>query len=464
MRLTTCRFTVSLITTAAFAAGLGVGMNFHSGGDAMSAHQSTRLPAESAQTKVLSNAGTRHERLVEALAVMNPALRARQLRSLAFDAMAAGPQAAWAMHLDIAGVADREDYCLEVLRAWTSLDAPAALDAALALTPGRLRTACVAAALEGMAETDAAGALAFAAEKLFGAARENAFSAITRTWASQDPSGAAQWALKNVSIPGASGSLSAAVETWADSDPAAASQWVAGLPPGSPASQAVAALIRSWTEQTPAEAAAWISSQAARASMDAPAAALAAQWAANDPRAASEWASALPRTMTARTAAAQAMGEWAAIAPSDAAAWLAEKAPSMKEIAPALYQSLASGWAAEDPPAAATWVASLTDPWLQRDAAAPLFNTWAATDTGSLTDWISLNHSSPLADAAREQLALNHSDTAPADALAVAFQITAPHQAASLSRQIFENWKSRDLPAARAWASTNPGAASLLDL
>jgi hypothetical protein len=43
-----------------------------------------------------------------------------------------------------------------------------------------------------------------------------------------------------------------------------------------------------------------------------------------------------------------------------------------------------------------------------------------------------------------------------------AFQLTNPQAATVLGRQIFNNWKSRDLTAANAWANANPQAAQLL--
>ena len=143
-------------------------------------------------------------------------------------------------------------------------------------------------------------------------------------------------------------------------------------------------------------------------------------------------------------------------------AWLAAKSSAIKPISPALHQSLASGWASTDPAAAVEWVTTLSDPVLQQEAAAPLFNAWASTGVQGLTEWIAKNSPSPLADSAREQLALNHSDEAPADALAVALQITAPQQATSLGQRILDDWKSCDLPSATQWATANPQSAAYL--
>jgi hypothetical protein len=262
-----------------------------------------------------------------------------------------------------------------------------------------------------------------------------------------------------LSNPGASSTLRAAVATWADSNPAAASQWVAGLPPGDSTTIAVSALVETWAEQTPAETAAWLSSQGVSALTDAPSEALAIQWAASDPLAAAEWAISLPRTMTARASAAHAVGEWAAAAPEEAVAWLSSKAQEIPQLAPALYQSLAAGWAGQDALASAAWVDGLTDPAVQGQSAQSVFNIWASADTDGLSAWIDQHPASPIADHAREQLALSRSDTAPADALSVALQLAEPQAASGLARRIFQDWQARDLSAAGQWAVANPAVA-----
>ena len=412
----------------------------------LSASEKISVPSPKPAAAVLSSA----------LSVMDANERSRRLRALAAEVTAKSPTAAWALQPQIAGTNDRTEFCQEILATWSKDHPREALEAAAALPTGSLRTACLATALEGLARQDLGSALDYAAHQLSGSARESALTAIVGTWAALDPPAASTWAVQHLSNPGASGTLRAAVASWADTNPAAAGQWVAGLPPGDSANAALSALVETWAEQTPAETAAWLSSQGISSLTDGPSEALAIQWAASDPRAAAEWAINLPRTMTARTAAAHAVGEWAAASPEEAVAWLAAKAPEIPRLAPALYQSLAAGWAGQDAPASATWVDTLMDPSFQNQSAQSVFNIWAATDSHGLASWIGQHPASAIADSAREQLALSRSDTAPAEALAVALQLSTPQAASGLASRIFSDWQSRDRPAAGQWAGANP--------
>ncbi len=404
------------------------------------------------------------DRLVSALSALDPAARATELERLARDLARQDAAAAWQLHRSISSVHDRESYCLAVLNEWSKLDGAAALAAAGALPPGRLRTACTSAALGTMAGAGPEAALAHASERLEGAARAEAVRSIVETWAGQDGPAAVSWAMTHLSEPSATGAFRAAVQTWTDTDPAAASQWVAGLPPESVlTAQAAEALVSRWAEQSPAEAAQWLSAQGVSSALDAPAASLAAEWAATDPKAAAEWAITLPRTMTARDAAARAVGEWAAVAPREAAQWLADTAPGLPALAPALHDSLGTGWAAQDPAAATAWMETLVDPFIRADTAEVVFNTWAALDTAGLADWVRTHPHSSVADEGRAQLALSHADSAPEEALAFALGISVPADATDLGRQILDDWRAHDLPSADQWRAAHPEAADFIE-
>lgn len=194
-----------IVTLTAFAGGFLAGYDrLHVPAEKpVTASTSAAAPAKPAAAELRG-------RLVDVLGVLNSSERSVQLQALAREEAQRDPAAAWAMRLSIAGVADREDFALEVLRVWASSDARAALNAATAMPAGRLRTAAVAAALEALAKRDPAAALAYAQEQLTGAAREEALTAAVRSWAAQDAPAAAQWALTNSSAPGASGTLRAA--------------------------------------------------------------------------------------------------------------------------------------------------------------------------------------------------------------------------------------------------------------
>jgi hypothetical protein len=157
------------------------------------------------------------------------------------------------------------------------------------------------------------------------------------------------------------------------------------------------------------------------------------------------------------------LGEWAAVAPIEAAAWLADKGSGLSSISPALHDSLGASWAGQDPAGAAAWLGTLNDPLLRGDTAVPVFNAWAALDVAGLAEWIDHHRESPVVDEARAQLALTQSDFSPADAIAVALEVSAQEDAADLGRRILDDWRLRDLVSADQWMVANPQAAAFIE-
>ena len=336
---------------------------------------------------------------------------------------------------DLPGGPDTNAKITTFFKAWSHLDAPAALKAALSFGAREAKSAAVNAVIEGadavMASTlanainelppdallpdqkqtflsnaltkwgqnDPVAAAAFA-DSLSGVNDMRmgmAYNTIAYTWGRSDPHAALTWADAHNQGPGGQFVRNGAIRGWWEKDPRAAESYVAqrlNTLGGRQEALTIASYMFNSDPQRAKEWVAGLSDVEARKQGDI---IIAIQIGWSDPKAAADWAASLPDDVRSE-ALGPAIGQWATNDPTAAARWLEGVSGAARDDAVSSYGYAISQ---RDPQAGLNWAMSMTDATKRYKAVESIVKDWMGRDPNSATAWI---QSSVLPDATKQRL------------------------------------------------------------
>lgn len=316
-------------------------------------------------------------------------------------------------------------------KAWTTLDAKAALADAIASRDARFRRTAIAAVLRN-ADATAASALAHSINDLPGDALSppdkasfldsavtkwsslepvaaaqfldaigakgldytGAFNSAAANWAMQDPAAALAWAQQH---PDSYGNLAmqGAINGWWQKDPKAAETYVASLPDPSGRQEMAMSFANMLFRSDPAHARQWASQLPSVEARRAADISIAQEWAQDDPQAAAQWATSLPADEGGASVGLAAR-IWAKENPTAAGNFLNSLGGTMRDEAVAAFTSIVY----EDPALALTWAATISDPSARQRSEDGVVSEWLKQNPAAARDWIQ-NSSLPEVEKAR---------------------------------------------------------------
>jgi hypothetical protein len=303
-------------------------------------------------------------------------------------------------------------------QAWSEIDAPSALQVALAFT-GWSRPAALEAVIDGL-QPAAAAALVSTLAQLSPAAlapplKQHLMEKGILKWSQLDPRGAAAFLSSSDVSAMSPMTWNQVAESWASSDPASALDWIDHQTDKEAARTSMQGLISGWWQKDPAAAETYARSHTDTLAGQQMASMLANRMAANEPERAAEWASRLAN-QDARIMSELSVGvAWMETNPTAASRWV-ETLPD--EDRNAIAGAVSTSWARNDPEAAARWISSLT---------------------GEMRDAAISGYTSSIAP------------TDPANALTWALNISNDRQRNKIAASIAATWLARQPDQARSW-------------
>ncbi len=456
-----------LLVTAGVAVGAGATAYFHPSREVMRfSAVSAELKAPSARQPAPGQRAGGRPSLAEVLSQLPAGQKSLSLHGLGQQLAGENPAGAMTVAQDIPGDADRLDFLRGAITGWAAANPQAALAYAQAQFPaGQMQSESIRLAIEAWAVTDPRAAFVWMEQNLSGPQKEEAMGTFAQSWARTAPEKAAAWFTETGST--SQTLLTGLVTGWAATDPAAAIAWSSQL--ANPANQTVGltTAIGELARQDPAKAAA----AAEPFLMESPT--------ANPPAGTSPE----PTTRAVPDLATVLADIWGANDPAAAAEWVAQLPPGASQIEAAT--TLATVWAASDIHAAVQWSEGFTDPtlhsaivehlattwgaiepdkalaWLATqpaDVAANgiqgAYNSWASTDPAGMQDWIAQLQPSLSADQARRSLGDVFSGTDPLAALNLARTMYSPSAQADALNRYYRSWQRQSPVDANEWLTS----------
>lgn len=459
-----------LLVTAGVAVGAGATAFFRPSREVMPFSAASAVPAElkapSARQPALGPRAGGSPSLTEVLSQPPTGQKSLSLHELGQQLAGENPPSAMELAQGIPGDADRLDFLRGAITGWAATNPQAALAYAQAHFPaGQMQSESIRLAIEAWAATDPRAAFVWMEDNLSGPQKEQAMGTFAQSWARTAPEKAAAWFTETGST--SQTLLTGLVTGWAANDPAAAIAWSSQL--ANPANQTVGltTAIGELARQDPSKAAA----AAAPYLMESPA--------ANPPAGTSPE----PTTRAVPDLATVLADIWGANDPAAAAEWVAQLPPGASQIEAAT--TLATVWAASDIHAAVQWSEGFTDPslhsaivehlattwgaiepdkalaWLATQPAGiaangiqGAYNSWASTDPAGMQDWIAQLPPSLSADQARRSLGDVFSGTDPVVALDLARNMYSPSAQADALNRYYRSWQRKSPADANEWLNS----------
>ena len=453
----------SLLVTAGVAVGAWTNASIHPSREIMSLSAVTVEPkAPSARKSAPGPRGGGRPSLAEVLSQPPTGQKSLSLHELGQQVAGENPTSAMELAQGIPGDADRLDFLRGAMTGWAATDPQAALAYAQSHFPaGQMQSESVRLAIQAWAVTDPRAAYVWMEQNLSGPQKEEAMGSFAQSWARTAPEKAAAWFAETGST--SQTLLTGLVTGWAATDPAAAIAWSGQLADRANQTVGLTTAIGELARQDPARAAA----AALPFLTDAPTAGAGAE-------------SPTPAVPDLATVLADI---WGANDPAAAAEWVARLPPGASQIEAAT--TLATVWAASDINAAVQWSEGFTDPalhsavvehlattwgaiepdkalaWLATqpaDIAANgiqgAYNSWAATDPAGMQDWITQLQPSLSADQARRSLGDVVSGNDPLAALDLARNMFSPSAQADALNRYYRSWQRQSPADANEWLTS----------
>jgi hypothetical protein len=122
-----------------------------------------------------------------------------------------------------------------------------------------------------------------------------------------------------------------------------------------------------------------------------------------------------------------------------------------KEMQAGVIDHLGTTWGAIEPEKALTWLRTLPQDEARAEATRGAFNSWAATDAPGLAKWLENAPAGPEADLARVGLGAVQSDQAPDAAMRTALGISDPALRSDEVAKLYRHWRKTDDTSAQKW-------------
>jgi hypothetical protein len=335
----------------------------------------------------------------------------------------------------------------------------AAIQAALALAPGRARdTALTAAPWGGLKPGDALDVLKYFSSR---AARLRAMAAIYSNWASQDPAAAMAASSQMGDSLERFYAQQAIVRAWGAKDPGAALAWVQAQPDSMFRAQALQQIGERWAQQDLPGALAWLAQAPAGAARDDMLRAVGATWAVLNPTAALDYFFKLPGGQLVNDQIASTISTYAKTDAGAAAAYVTRIPDAHAQDTAA--KAVGQVWAATDAAAAQAWAKSLPAGDTADNALAGVAGGWAKTDPAAAIAWV---QSLPLGamhdDAAYEIVAVwQYNAQVPEQMAALATTMAEGTARQVTYKVVAEKWGSKDPDAVLQWVQVMQAGGSL---
>lgn len=343
------------------------------------------------------------EQLSAALSALehdSPSGRAAALEEVAASWMKADPLAAMTWARQVANVIERERVQRIFIRAWATLDAPAAAMFVASAPDSSVRQQWIRELCNEWASSDARAAAAWSTQLEEGRGRDVALQSVARVTVATLPELAVQLAQAIASPERFQESFHDTVYQWSQADASAAANWLRSLPEDDVTrTLAVQAAADAWSAWSPAEAAAEmvrlpdgesrieLISEAAR------------RWAETNPADATRWAAGALDERTRERVFDEVVPVWAGIDPTGVGSWLNGLAAS--GLRDQLVGSFATAIAESNPERAMEWAITIADNATLRARMEMIRDVWAEQDPEAVRAWVA---KSPLSAALKTQL------------------------------------------------------------
>jgi len=389
--------------------------------------------------------------VLQALAITDRQERGTALRQAGADAAKRDLHFALAQADQFKSPQDKLDYLRGVYATWSKEDPRAALAYSMSSLPaGNLRSETVGIAVNRWGNIDPRGAWQWSEQNLSGALKEQALTDLMIGWTRRTPEVAAQWLASTgyKSQP----LVNAAVTTWAEQDAPAAYKWARSLKDPDLRKLATPPVISEWALQDPKLAAAPVAELIANPEGPDLATTLMNIWGSTNPSEAVPWVNSLPAGDGRNEAAATLATVWAASDVDAAIKW----AGTISDVTTRrqVITHIGTTLGAIDPDKGLNWLESLPPADAERGIAGA-YNSWAATDTVGMSQWINAQPVTPDLDQARLSLADVLSATDINGAMTLASQIATPLGRDSAITRYFHQWRKIDEASAQDWLNAN---------
>lgn len=385
--------------------------------------------------------------IAEAMQILDTTERATALRAAGAEAARKDPAEAISLTASFTSEQDKLEFLRGIYSVWGDTDPVAALSHANANFPaGIARSETIGIAINKWGSRDPRAAWLWSEENLSGPLKDQALTDVIIGWTRRSPGVAANWLAStgNSSQP----LFYAAASTWAEQNALAAATWAGTLTNSDTRRTAEIAVASEWAAQRPAEAAEYYAAKVAAPDGAALATAIADIWGTTQPAAAAEWIAALPSGPGRDEAAATLATVWAASDIHAAIDWSTSLADS--DVRRQVITHIGTTWGAMEPDKALAWLDTLPAA-LATDGTIGAFNSWAATDTAGLQQWVESNPPAPGMDQARLSLADVMAAKDITYSMNLAFQMSSQLGRDDAVARYYREWRKIDNDSAQEW-------------
>lgn len=248
--------------------------------------------------------------------------------------------------------------------------------------------------------------------------------------------------------------LQSVFTAWGEKNGAAAAEWANANLNGMEKTDALYNIADGWAEADPAAAAEWFDANTSGTNREDAFREVLESWGRKSPDEAAEWAQNLDANTQSWVMDSLAEG-WAAKDPAAAAA--AGQRMTDRDYGDEFLMTVAGQWADSDPQAAARWADSLTDPDLIAVTHMEIGVAWAAADAQAASEWVDSLPEGEERKYGALGAALGWSDHDPAGALSWTLEKVDDEDTRSqIVEDVMLDWSDSDPVAAAEWLNGLP--------
>jgi hypothetical protein len=365
------------------------------------------------------------------------------------------PQAAWnyALTLPSPGEGGYHDVRVRVVQQWAQSDPQAALQAALSIPDATAKDTAIGVAVSFWAQSDFSGALKYAVSVDDPTVRSNILRTLSNN--SKGNRKELLGAVLDHMPPGDSfqEAVSMIVSGWAGDNPTEAAAAICQLPPGRVLSNAADRIASQWARSATnkQEVVDWVRTlpegEARRNSLGS----VFSEWSNSDPQSALKALDSLPPEDRKSALSSLASG-WSRKSPEAVLQWAGTMADAGERAS--IVQTAVSQWANTQPDAAARYVEQLPEAQRSRPMQS-VVNNWASKNTEAAAAWLERQPAGTSKDAALGSLARKISQEDPEAALTWVAGISDEKQRLSQTESVARDWIRQAPAAARQWVSSS---------
>jgi hypothetical protein len=365
------------------------------------------------------------------------------------------PQAAWnyALTLPSPGEGGYHDVRVRVVQQWAQSDPQAALQAALSISDATAKDTAIGVAVSFWAQSDFSGTLKYAISVDDPTVRSNILRTLSND--SKGNRRELLRAVLDHMPPGDSfqEAVSMIVSGWAGENPTEAAAAISQLPPGRVFSQAADRIASQWARSATnkQEVVNWVQTLPEGEARKNGMGSVFSEWSNSDPQGALKALGSLPPEDRKRALSSLASG-WSRKSPEAVLQWAGTMADAGERAS--IVQTAVSQWANTQPDAAARYVEQLPEAQRSRPMQA-VVNNWASKNTEAAAAWLERQPAGTSKDAALGSLARKISQEDPEAALTWVAGISDEKQRLSQTENVARDWIRQAPTAAHQWVSSS---------